>query len=111
MRTSYDGNILTTSNIYAKDINSSRNFFGNSSKLENLQNLYFYLNPITKSNAITTSQQLKELKRFQHESEGDELDKKYGKPIINNYKRFHLKAEEIQKGKGKSTNKNEDIFC
>ena len=106
MRTSYDGNILTTSNIYAKDINSSRNFFGNSSKLENLQNLYFYLNPITKSNAITTSQQLKELKRFQHESEGDELDKKYGKPIINNYKRFHHRAEEIKKAQGKNLDKN-----
>ena len=106
MRTSYDGNILTTSNIYTKDINSSRNFYGNSSKLENLQNLYFYLNPTTKSNANTTSQQLKELKRFQHESEGDELDKKYGKPIINNYKRFHHRAEEIKKAQGKNLDKN-----
>ena len=106
MRTSYDGNILTTSNIYTKDINSSRNFYGKSSKLENLQNLYFYLNPYSKSNANATSQQLKQLKHFQHELEGDELDKKYGKPILNNYKRFHLRAEEIKKGQGKNLDKN-----
>ena len=106
MRTSYDGNILTTSNIYNKDINSSRNFYGKSSKLENLQNLYFYLNPYSKSNANATSQQLKQLKHIQHELEGDELDKKYGKPILNNYKRFHLRAEEIKKSQGKNLDKN-----
>ena len=106
MRTSYDGNILTTSNIYTKDINSSRNFYGKSSKLENLQNLYFYLNPYSKANTNATSQQLKQLKHFQHELEGDELDKKYGKPILNNYKRFHLRAEEIKKGQGKNLDKN-----
>ena len=106
MRTSYDGNILTTSNIYNKDINSSRNFYGKSSKLENLQNLYFYLNPYSKSNANATSQQLKQLKHIQHELEGDDLDKKYGKPILNNYKRFHLRAEEIKKSQGKSLDKN-----
>jgi len=106
MRTSYDGNILTTSNIYNKDINSSRNFYGKSSKLENLQNLYFYLNPYSKSNANATSQQLKQLKHIQHELEDDELDKKYGKPILNNYKRFHLRAEEIKKSQGKNLDKN-----
>ena len=47
------------------------------------------------------------MNQLKSEDEENELDKKYGKPIINNYKRFHLKAEEIQKGKGKSTNKNE----
>ena len=98
MRSSYDGNILANSNIYSKDINSSRNFYGKSSKLENLQNLYFYLNPYSKSTSINVNQQLKQLKRFQSEGEGDELDKKYGKPIINNYKRFHIRAEEIKKG-------------
>ena len=106
MRSSYDGNILANSNIYSKDINSSRNFYGKSSKLENLQNLYFYLNPYSKSTSINVNQQLKQLKRFQSEGEGDELDKKYGKPIINNYKRFHIRAEEIKKGQGKNLDKN-----
>ena len=54
MRSSYDGNILANSNIYSKDINSSRNFYGKSSKLENLQNLYFLRFWIrTKSNPKT----------------------------------------------------------
>ena len=107
MRSSYDRNSLTNSNIFNNNINSSRNFYGNSSKLESLQNLYFSLNPYSKSTSINANNQLKQLKRFQSETDDNELDKKYGKPIINNYKRFHLKAEEIQKGKGKSTNKNE----
>ena len=107
MRSSYDRTIFPNPNIYESNINSSRNFFGNSSKLENLQNLYFSLNPYSKSTSINSNQQLRLLNQLKSEDEENELDKKYGKPIINNYKRFHLKAEEIQKGKGKSTNKNE----
>ena len=107
MRSSYDRSIFPNPNIYENNLNSSRNFFGNSSKLENLQNLYFSLNPYSKSTAINSNQQLRLLNQLKSEEEDNELDKKYGKPIINNYKRFHLKAEEIQKGKGKSTNKNE----
>ena len=106
MRSSYDGNILTNSNIYNNNVNSSRNFFGNSSKLENLQNLYFSLNPYAKSTSINSNQQLRLLNKFQSEADENALDKKYGKPIINNYQRFHLKAEEIKKGKGKSLDKN-----
>ena len=105
MRSSYDRNILTNSNLY-NNIKSSRNFFGNSDKLENLQNLYFSLNPYSKSTSINANQQLKLLNQFQTDDKEDALDKKYGKPIINNYKRFHIKAEEIQKGKGKSLDKN-----
>ena len=106
MRSSYDRNILTNSNIYNNNVNSSRNFFGNSSKLENLQNLYFSLNPYAKSTSINSNQQLRLLNKFQSEADENALDKKYGKPIINNYQRFHLKAEEIKKGKGKSLDKN-----
>ena len=107
MRSSYDRSIFPNPNIYESNINSSRNFFGNSSKLENLQNLYFSLNPYSKSTSINSNQQLRLLNQLKSEDEENELDKKYGKPIINNYKRFHLRAEEIQKGKGKSSNKNE----
>ena len=107
MRSSYDRSIFPNPNIYENNLNSSRNFFGNSSKLENLQNLYFSLNPYSKSTAINSNQQLRLLNQLKSEEEDNELDKKYGKPIINNYKRFHLRAEEIQKGKGKSSNKNE----
>ena len=106
MRSSYDRNSLTNSNIFNNNINSSRNFYGNSSKLESLQNLYFSLNPYSKSTSINANNQLKQLKRFQSETDDNELDKKYGKPIINNYKRFHLKAEEIKKGKEKNLDKN-----
>ena len=106
MRSSYDRNSLTNSNIFNNNINSSRNFYGNSSKLENLQNLYFSLNPYSKSTSINANNQLNQLKRFQSEAEDNELDKKYGKPIINNYKRFHIKAEEIKKGKEKNLDKN-----
>ena len=106
MRSSYDRNIFTNPNIFNNNINSSRSFFGNSSKLENLQNLYFSLNPYSKSTSINSNQQLRLLNKFQSETDEDALDKKYGKPIINNYKRFHLKAEEIKKGKGKSLDKN-----
>ena len=105
MRSSYDRNIFTNSNIYNNNINSSRSFFGNSSKLENLQNLYFSLNPYAKSTSTNANNQLKLLNQFQ-DTEENALDKKYGKPIINNYKRFHLKAEEMKKGKGKSLDKN-----
>ena len=107
MRSSYDRSIFPNPNIYENNLNSSRNFFGNLSKLENLQNLYFSLNPYSKSTAINSNQQLRLLNQLKSEEEDNELDKKYGKPIINNYKRFHLRAEEIQKGKGKSSNKNE----
>ena len=107
MRSSYDRSIFPNPNIYENNLNSSRNFFGNSSKLENLQNLYFSLNPYSKSTAINSNQQLRLLNQLKSEEEDNELDKKYGKPIINNYRRFHLRAEEIQKGKGKSSNKNE----
>ena len=107
MRSSYDRTIFPNPNIYENNLNSSRNFFGNLSKLENLQNLYFSLNPYSKSTAINSNQQLRLLNQLKSEEEDNELDKKYGKPIINNYKRFHLRAEEIQKGKGKSSNKNE----
>ena len=86
MRSSYDRNILTNSNLY-NNIKSSRNFFGNSDKLENLQNLYFSLNPYSKSTSINANQQLKLLNQFQTDDKEDALDKKYGKPIINNYKR------------------------
>ena len=106
MRSSYDRNNFTNSNIFNNNINSSRNFFGNSSKLENLQNLYFSLNPYAKSTSINSNQQLRLLKKFQSDTDENALDKKYGKPIINNYSRFHLKAEEIKKGKGKSLDKN-----
>ena len=106
MRSSYDKNILTKSNMYNKNINSSRNFFGSSSKLENLQNLYFYLNPYSKSTSINANKQLEQVKRFQSEEGENELDKKYGRPILNNYKRFHIKSEEIKKNKGKLPDKN-----
>ena len=92
--------------MFNNNINSSRNFYGNSSKLENLQNLYFYLNPYSKSTSINANKQLEQLKLFQSETEENELDKKYGKPIINNYKRFHIKAEEIKKGTKKNLDKN-----
>ena len=74
MRSSYDKNILTKSNMYNKNINSSRNFFGSSSKLENLQNLYFYLNPYSKSTSINANKQLEQVKRFQSEEGENELD-------------------------------------
>ena len=61
MRSSYDKDIYNKPNIFNNNINSSRSFFGNSSKLENLQNLYFHLNPYSNSTAIKSSQQLKEL--------------------------------------------------
>ena len=91
---SYDRSIFPNPNIYENNLNSSRNFFGNSSKLENLQNLYFSLNPYAKSTSINSNQQLRLLNKFQSEADENALDKKYGKPIINNYQRFHLKAKK-----------------
>ena len=99
MRSSYDNSIFPNSNIYANNINSSRSFFGKSSKLENLQNLYFHLNPYSNSTSIKSNQQLKELQQSQNQTEPDSLDRKYGKPNVNNYKRFHFKVEEVKKGK------------
>ncbi len=99
MRSSYDKDIYNKPNIFTNNINSSRSFFGNSSKLENLQNLYFHLNPYSNSTAIKSSQQLKELEKYQNQTEPDSLDKKYAQPNRNNYKRYHFKVEEVQKGK------------
>ena len=99
MRSSYDKDIYNKPNIFNNNINSSRSFFGNSSKLENLQNLYFHLNPYSNSTAIKSSQQLKELEKYQNNTEPDSLDKKYAQPNRNNYKRYHFKVEEVQKGK------------
>ena len=106
MRSSYDNSIFPNSNIYANNINSSRSFFGKSSKLENLQNLYFSLNPYSKTTSMQANQQLKLLNQLDDNTEKNALDKKYGKPIINNYKRFHHQAEDIKKGKGKSLDNN-----
>ena len=99
MKLSYDKDIYNKSNIFNNNINSSRSFFGNSSKLENLQNLYFHLNPYSNSTSIKSNQQLKDLQQFQTQTEPDKLDKKYAQPNVNNYKRFHFKIEEVKKGK------------
>ena len=99
MKSSYDNNIYNKSNIFNNNVNSSRSFFGNSSKLENLQNLYFHLNPYSNSTAIKSNQQIKDLEKFQNQTEPDSLDKKYAQPNRNNYKRFHFKVEEVKKGK------------
>ena len=99
MKLSYDKDIYNKSNIFNNNINSSRSFFGNSSKLENLQNLYFHLNPYSNSTSIKSNQQLKDLQQFQTQTEPDKLDKKYAQPNVNNYKRFHFKVEEVKKGK------------
>ena len=99
MKSSYDKDVYNKSNSFNNNINSARSFFGNSSKLENLQNLYFYLNPYSNSTAIKSNNQLKELQKSQIQTEPDSLDRKYGKPNVNNYKRFHFKVEELKKGK------------
>ena len=99
MKLSYDKDIYNKSNIFNNNINSSRSFFGNSSKLENLQNLYFHLNPYSNSTSIKSNQQLKDLQQFQTQTEPDKLGKKYAQPNVNNYKRFHFKVEEVKKGK------------
>ena len=101
MKLSYDKDIYNKSNIYNNNINinSSRSFFGNSSKLENLQNLYFHINPYSNSTSIKSNQQIKDLHQFQSQTEPDSLEKKYAQPNQNNYKRFHFKVEEIKKGK------------
>ena len=99
MTTNYDKDIYNKSNIFNNNVNSSRSFFGNSSKLENLQNLYFHLNPYSNATSIKSNQQLKDLQKYQNQTEPDSLEKKYAQPNINNYKRFHFKAEEVKKGK------------
>ena len=96
MKLSYDKDIYNKSAILN---NNSRSFFGNSSKLENLQNLYFHLNPYSNSTSIKSNQQIKDLQKFQNQTEPDSLERKYAQPNVNNYKRFHFKAEELKKGK------------
>ena len=56
MKLSYDKDIYSKGNIFNNNINSTRSFFGNSSKLENLQNLYFHLNPYSNSTSIKSNQ-------------------------------------------------------
>ena len=103
MSSDYERPFFKNTNIFSKNQPTTKSYFGASSKLENLENLYFHFNPYAKTPALKSNQQLKERSRFSNNNPSLKTDinenDKYGQINRNNYKRFHFKVEELKSGK------------